>query len=247
MVGRTGSSNHNECDSGSYSPVLLLQSLFDFLMLSNRRHQVESRLNRDDNGRSILVAVFFEGSLAAVAIGVGWLAEVPVLETFHFNLAHFALGVAGSLPLLAMMFLLCRSSWAPLKRLTVTVEQLVNSLFVGRDLIEIAAVSLMAGIGEEFLFRGLIQGGILVWVGGSTGIVTSLILASLFFGLCHPITITYVVVASIVGVYLGAIWLASGNLLVPVTAHASYDFLALLYLLKVHRKNGAVTLRGSNE
>jgi hypothetical protein len=40
------------------------------------------------------------------------------------------------------------------------------------------------------------------------------------------------VLAAIVGIYLGAIWLLTGNLLVPIVAHAVYDFVALTWFLK---------------
>jgi membrane protease YdiL (CAAX protease family) len=53
------------------------------------------------------------------------------------------------------------------------------------------------------------------------------------FGLAHALTVTYAVLAALVGGYLGWLHLASGNLLVPVLAHALYDFIALRLLLRV--------------
>ena len=44
---------------------------------------------------------------------------------------------------------------------------------------------------------------------------------------------------AIAGLYLGALWLVSGNLLAPILAHACYDFLALLWFLKVHKAESA--------
>jgi membrane protease YdiL (CAAX protease family) len=52
----------------------------------------------------------------------------------------------------------------------------------------------------------------------------------------HPMTPAYAVLASLAGAYLGWAYLATENLLVPVLAHALYDFTALVYLL---RKPGA--------
>jgi membrane protease YdiL (CAAX protease family) len=57
-------------------------------------------------------------------------------------------------------------------------------------------------------------------------------LASLVFGLLHALTATYAVLATFMGVYLGAVWLGTGNLLVVVLAHALYDFAALVYLTR---------------
>ena len=38
--------------------------------------------------------------------------------------------------------------------------------------------------------------------------------------------------AGLFGLYLGALWLLTGNLLVAIAAHAVYDFFALLYLVR---------------
>ena len=55
------------------------------------------------------------------------------------------------------------------------------------------------------------------------------------FGLLHPITRAYAVIAALLGAYLGGLWLAGGNLLTPIVAHALYDFVALVYLLRLRR------------
>ena len=53
------------------------------------------------------------------------------------------------------------------------------------------------------------------------------------FGGMHAITFSYVVLATLVGVYLGCVWLwADHNLLAIVITHALYDFIALLWLLR---------------
>jgi len=48
----------------------------------------------------------------------------------------------------------------------------------------------------------------------------------------HTITPAYALLAALIGLYLGGIWMATDNLLVPITIHAVYDFLVLLYLIK---------------
>jgi membrane protease YdiL (CAAX protease family) len=60
----------------------------------------------------------------------------------------------------------------------------------------------------------------------------ALVVSSVLFGLLHPITPTYAVLAGLIGAYLGGVWLANGNLLVVVIVHALYDFIALIYLLR---------------
>ncbi len=55
----------------------------------------------------------------------------------------------------------------------------------------------------------------------------------MLFGLAHAISPTYAVAAAVVGVYLGAIFLLSGNLLVSVVAHGAYDLVALRILVRL--------------
>ena len=57
---------------------------------------------------------------------------------------------------------------------------------------EIALISLSAGVGEEMLFRGVLQASLerLVRVPGGS------VLASMLFGLFHPISVTYMVMAA---------------------------------------------------
>jgi len=79
------------------------------------------------------------------------------------------------------------------------------------------------------LFRGVLQTSIAAWLGIPWGVVH----ASLLFGLFHPISLTYMVIAAILGLYLGTLMLVGGNLLSVMVVHALYDFAALGYLLHV--------------
>ena len=90
-------------------------------------------------------------------------------------------------------------------------------------------LSLAAGVGEEMLFRGVVQAVLDRWWGPWA----ALPVASLFFGLLHALTPTYAVLATLAGLYLGGVWLLTGNLLVVIVAHAFYDLIALVYLLRV--------------
>ena len=60
----------------------------------------------------------------------------------------------------------------------------------------------------------------------------ALSVASVLFGLGHLITPVYAVLAAVIGFYLGALFLATDNLLIAIVAHGLYDFVALLYLIR---------------
>ncbi len=110
------------------------------------------------------------------------------------------------------------------------MEQL-GPVLVSRSAAELGLIAMLAGLAEELLFRGVVQVALarVLPEGGA------LVVASAAFGLAHFVTPTYAVLAAVAGLYLGALYLLQGSLLVPVIAHALYDFLALLYLVRRFR------------
>lgn len=183
-----------------------------------------------------LLAAVFEGGLAVVAVGLGWLLGQVPLRTFPRTPAGIAWGagwgLAATVPPLAGLWLCLRCPWRPFAELVRIVDELLAPLFHQCRVIELAAISALAGLGEEMLFRGVIQEAVGQWVGGPTGVWVGLAAAAVLFGLLHRITRTYAVLAGAIGLYLGGIWLATDNLMVPITAHAAYDFLAMVYFVR---------------
>ena len=137
----------------------------------------------------------------------------------------------ASLPLLVAMLLITHFPLGPLARLNRVVNEVILPLFQSCSALDFATISLLAGLGEELLFRGLIQALLARWLSPIAGLV----LASISFGLAHTITVSYAVLATVFGLYLGLLWLWTDNLLVAITAHAIYDFVALVYLVQRHR------------
>jgi membrane protease YdiL (CAAX protease family) len=185
------------------------------------------------------IAGLFEGGLAVVAIVVGYLVGHSPMATIEWtaaawqgNLMALLWGTLAALPMLAGLVVAERVPLAPLVKLRRVVRLLVVPLFRNASVIELALISLIAGIGEELLFRGLMQDALAAWIGGTAGTCIGLAVSSLVFGLAHALTRTYAVLATLVGIYLGVLFLLTGNLLAPIAAHAAYDFVALLYLLR---------------
>jgi membrane protease YdiL (CAAX protease family) len=183
-------------------------------------------------GHIVLLAILFEGSLAIVAVLLGWLLGYDPLVHVHWTWLVAAWGTAATLPPLAMMFWCSRTRWAPCRSLTRLVRKLILPWFARATLLDLALVSISAGVGEELLFRGFLQAAIADW----TNPWIALAIASLLFGLAHFITPMYAVLATLLGAYLGGLWLACDNLLAPIVTHALYDFLALVYLLRRPRR-----------
>jgi membrane protease YdiL (CAAX protease family) len=196
----------------------------------------------DQQGRTANItglAGLFEGGLALVAVLVGYwvghspLATVPcTFSAWQENGLAIAWGGLATLPLLAGLWCIERLPLRMFAKLRRFVHRLVVPLFRNASLAELALISLIAGIGEELLFRGLIQDGLATAIGGHAGVSVGLIVSSLLFGIAHAVTRTYAALATLVGFYLGGLFLLTGNLLSPIVAHAAYDFVALVFLLR---------------
>jgi membrane protease YdiL (CAAX protease family) len=173
-------------------------------------------------------ALLVEGGLAGVAWALGWLVGVSPWETLRWDVRDAAWGGVATLALLPLLAVCTHSTWPPLARIRRFVDATVRPLFAACTRLDLALIALAAGVGEESLFRGVIQPAL----GRSLGTGPALAATSVLFGLLHPITPTYAVLAGLIGAYLGGVWLATGNLLVVVIAHALYDFIALIDLLR---------------
>jgi uncharacterized protein len=183
--------------------------------------------------RAVYFGLLFEGSLSLLALLLGWLFGQPPLATVQFDLAGIGLGIVATLPMLAGFVLI---SWLPLppfQRLLRVFAEFGRPFFAAFTVLDLAGLSLVAGVGEELLFRGMVQAVLDRWWGAWA----ALPVASLLFGLLHALTPTYAVLATLAGLYLGGVWLLTGNLLVVIVAHALYDFIALAYLLRFKGKS----------
>lgn len=92
-------------------------------------------------------------------------------------------------------------------------------------------LSVFAGVGEELLFRGAVQG----WLAEHTGPITAVIAASLLFGLVHYVSFTYFVIATGLGLVLGMAYAITDSLLLVMVWHGVYDMVALFCLLRFPR------------
>jgi len=98
---------------------------------------------------------------------------------------------------------------------------------------QLVLLSAAAGLGEELLFRGVIQEEL------------GLGIASVAFGLMHDPTRELwplALWAAAVGAILGVLYQVTGNLFVPVLSHTLYDSAALVYIGRrsgnTHATNG---------
>lgn len=175
----------------------------------------------------LLIAIVSEGSLVLLAWGLGAVVGTPAFDLLHLSWAATGFGLLASVPMLGVLAWVIRTQWPPLVRFQGTIDEVVTPLFANCTMMDLVVISALAGLGEEVLFRGVMQ----TALAGAVGLWLAVALTSIVFGLAHFISVTYAVYATVVGVYLGVLLIVFGNLLVPVVAHAVYDFLALVYLV----------------
>jgi membrane protease YdiL (CAAX protease family) len=198
---------------------------------SRPRDELVEENDYDPPGRDVILifAVFFEGGLAPFSIFLGWLFGYPPLAHFEWNVRDALLGVGAAMPLVLVFLAIMRWPIGPFRRFQKFCDDEVIPLFAKSYWSEIALVSIAAGVGEEMLFRGFLQASLCAWLGTPWGLAIS----SLVFGLLHPLSIIYVVIAGCIGLYLGTTWIVNGNLLTVMVTHAVYDFAALGYLVRI--------------
>jgi membrane protease YdiL (CAAX protease family) len=161
-----------------------------------------------------------------------WIGISP-LGRLQLTFGELALGAAAAFPLLLGLRWALTTRVSSVRRMVSLVEEQLGPVLVSRSPAELAFLAILAGLSEEILFRGVLQAGLALLLPAGV----ALVIASLLFGLAHFVTPTYAVLAGVAGLYLGSVFLLQGNLLVPIVAHAVYDFVALTYLV---RRYGAV-------
>lgn len=187
------------------------------------------------------VTCAFEGGLLLVAWGLAALFGLPLLSDFRWDALDALKGAAAALPPVCLFVWSLTSEWRPLTRIRGALESFARPIFAGWSSVQILVLSAIAGVSEEVLFRSVVQGGL----SGSAGAMGALLIASVLFGVAHMVTLGYAIIAGLMSVYIGWLWMQGGNLLIPIVTHAVYDFLALMYFIRF-TKGGDRSTKTSN-
>jgi membrane protease YdiL (CAAX protease family) len=142
-------------------------------------------------------------------------------------------GCLAAIPVLIAIEIIRRIPCEPVRELERLSDDGMFRTLLSLKPLELILISICAGVGEELLFRGWL----LFWLAGldASGPAptmfeygAALAASSVAFGLVHPITKLYVVLATLMGLYFGLLVLLTGNLLIPIAAHATYDAVQLI-------------------
>mgnify|MGYP006279585855 CR=1 FL=1 len=180
---------------------------------------------------------FWYGCLFELGIGLtglGITAARGRLSTLDFTVSYRSIlvGVAATGPLLAAMVWTMRTRCGMVREIQEVIVRRALPVFRKWSTVQLAVVSALAGVGEEMLFRFAVQG----WLEGRTGPAAAILIAGLIFGLCHFINLPYALFTAMAGFYLGMVFYLTDNLIPVAVAHAVYDFVALVYLVRTHQQ-----------
>jgi hypothetical protein len=193
--------------------------------MSGYREDMQSRQQRN---LVMGIGVLLESGLGLLALLLGWLMGPPALASFRWDWRDAGLGLTASFPLLAVFLVCVRWPVGPLAGIKRFSDEFIRPLFAPCTVLDLALLALLAGVGEELLFRGVLQPACAHWLGDWPAILAT----SALFGILHLVTPAYGVMAAAMSVYLGWVCLERGNVLVVIVAHGFYDFVALLFLVR---------------
>ncbi len=189
--------------------------------------------------RKVRFALAFEAAIGVVALVAAWVLGVSIRPSLELDWTGVLFAGCGVGLLLLLFALTTRSAWPPFRRIRVQLDWLLELLFGDSGPGELLAVSIVAGIAEELLFRAVIQQSLAAHL----PTVAALIVTNLIFALAHAITPVYAVLAFAMGTVLSLVFLLSGSLIAAALTHGIYDFIALL----IYRSQEANGTRGARE
>lgn len=182
-------------------------------------------------------AVVFELALGVLGIFLGWAigpdarqAIPSLIESAWPVVKGILYGSLAAIPLLIFIEIVRRIPCEAVRKLESLSEDGLFKALSRLTALELILISICAGVGEELLFRGWM----LNWMAQAGGeptihhVIAAVIGSSIIFGLVHPMTKLYIVIATIMGIYFAVLLVWTENLLIPIAAHAAYDAVQML-------------------
>jgi membrane protease YdiL (CAAX protease family) len=159
------------------------------------------------------------------ALVLAWLLGIDPWQSLAWDPRSWMWAAAATAPLCGLSLLIDRSEWPQARALRSLWSQTLGPALVECRWSELAVLSVLVGVSEEVLFRGVLQPWfhqLWPWEGR---LLAALVATNVLFALAHALTPSYTVLAGAVGLYLsGVMWLAEPpNLLIPIIAHAGLD------------------------
>ncbi len=172
-------------------------------------------------------ALVFQGGIGVVGLLVILVVDIPVQVSGAGLLPSVLYGFLGALCTYGVLLLLSRIPGLFPDNLDRQMRGLYR-FASGYSWSVLLLLSIFAGVGEELLFRGAVQG----WLAVHTNATTAVLAASVLFGLVHCVSFAYFVIATGLGLVLGLAYAITDSILLVMIWHSVYDMIALFCLLR---------------
>lgn len=180
---------------------------------------------RRKRGLSPLAGLMFQAGIVLLGLIPLMLFDIPVATEGLTVTGYLLLGslagllTYGVLLLLSLLDLLSSDS---MKKHILDLHRFVRS----QRWSVLIGLAVLAGIGEELLFRGVIQG----WVGDYLGTPLGIVVGTMAFGLAHALSRAYFLVATALGALFGVAYSFTDSLQLVMVWHAVYDLVVIVVL-----------------
>lgn len=149
---------------------------------------------------SALLILFFGAILSLGGSSWTWFG--------YFSWMVWPLGCVLGGALYGFSYLFSCSPWTLTKSMKELLATL-RSLFQNFTWLQIIIVSILAGVGEELLIRGVLQ----TFLIGHSNPLIGIVIASLIFGLLHFMTKVYVLLTFLLGLLFGVVFYYTNSML----------------------------------
>ncbi|WP_010588047.1 CPBP family intramembrane glutamic endopeptidase [Schlesneria paludicola] len=192
-----------------------------------------------DRDEFLKLAILFQGGLLLLAVLIAWLVGRPVWSQITFSFVQLGVGIIATLPMLLFLGLTYKSQSNQFAQIRTILSDTLGEPLSACHWYDLAGLALLAGVSEEFLFRGVLEPAFQPW-----GTVLAIILSNLIFGTCHAVTPAYAIYAALLGAYLSLTrWVTDEpNLMVPIICHSLYDFIAFFIIKNSYRRSDKQSL-----
>ncbi len=178
-------------------------------------------------------AAVVEGGMLLVAFLGGWLAGVNPTAQLRWSIEDFGLGLLATGPMLILLLICMLSRTKGMRQIREFLRDSIGPLLNSCTWYDIVLLASLAGVCEEAFFRGFLFCWMQPW-----NLMLAVVITNVLFGLAHAVTPVYALLAAFLGIYLTALVAAdpTPNLLIPVTAHAVYDLIAFVVVIRDYRQ-----------
>lgn len=198
-----------------------------------------------DRGVFLNLAGAVEGGMVLAALVLAWLMGIDLWAFVSWNTVVVWRSSMALLPLLALFGVSYRWPIGPLRRIKQLLRESLGPSLAACRWYDLPLLAGLAGLGEELLFRGVLQLGVTEWTSPGIGLAAG----SVVFGLAHAVTPTYAVLAGLMGLYLGLLLHldSTPNLVAPILVHAVYDLVAFVILRRDYLRDQQPVVSGDDD